>query len=124
MVSKKTRREIEQTIFTPLMTGFLSSISPETFQDAINNDWEQHIWMQETAEGQKFLAEVRRIIMQWPKAWVSQAVEDMKDPNLIRWYVKNVMRKELPQYFVKIAYNPKGMEYLLKNWPKCLDVIW
>lgn len=122
-VSDETIEEIEQDVFAPIMDVFITLTTPDELTEAIENDWDQAKFLEETKEGQNAVKEIRGFLAPWPMGWVAKAVEDMKKPRLLKWYVNKVLPDKYPEYYVRIVYNPKGLKYLLNTWPKCLDVI-
>ena len=124
LVSQETIDEIERDIFSPIMDSFITLTTPDKWSEAINSDLDMAEWLENDPEGQEFVKSIRKILARWPMGWVSQAVEHMKKPELLKWYVKDVLSQRHPDYYVRIAYNPKGMKYLSETWLKCLEVIY
>ncbi len=124
LVSQETIAEIERDIFSPIMDSFITLTTPDKLTEAINTNWNQAEWLENNPEGQEFVKSIHKMLNRWPMGWVSQAVEHMKKPDLLKWYVKEVLSQRHPEYYVRIAYNPNGMKYLLKTWLECLEVIY
>lgn len=102
--------ELAKSLASPFILRILKNFSVEDLDYAVENHVNLVDWLKQNSNGYARLKNLLRAI-----PFKKRILPHIGSEAWIGWFISNELQHNLPDWYVRIAYNPKYYEWLREN---------